>query len=311
MNKVEMLAKANAKINKIKMTGRKYSPEILLVLGIAGAVTGTILACVATTKLPEVRAKKEDALDDMHAKLDTDPDDITETNNIQEIKKQTTAIYLRTGVRYASLYAPAVIVSGISLSCLVVSNIILRRRLIGATAAYAAISASFKEYRGRVADRYGDEVEKEIRYNIKQEELTTTTVDAKGKEKTKVEKIKVMDPNKLGDYARMWDDGNPGWTKDPQTNLAFLKCQQAAATKRLEMQGYLFLNDVYEMLGFPKIQDGQVAGWIYDKENPIGDNFVDFGIYDVTRPSVHDFVNGYERSIVLDFNIDGKILPFI
>jgi hypothetical protein len=91
----------------------------------------------------------------------------------------------------------------------------------------------------------------------------------------------------------------------------FLKYQQAAATKRLESQGYLFINDVYEMLGFPKIKEGQVAGWIYNKEMPIGDNLVDFGIYDVTRQTTRDFVNGYERSIVLDFNIDGQILEFI
>ena len=90
-----------------------------------------------------------------------------------------------------------------------------------------------------------------------------------------------------------------------------MKCQQAAATERLKRNGYLFLNDVYEMLGFPKTKEGQVAGWIYDEENPIGDNVVDFGIYNLTCKKNIDFVNGYERSIVLDFNIDGDILKFI
>jgi hypothetical protein len=120
-----------------------------------------------------------------------------------------------------------------------------------------------------------------------------------------------MDPNGYSDFARIYDDGNPGWAKDPQTNLTFLKYQQAAATQILKSQGYLFLNDVYEMLGFPKTKEGQVAGWIYNEKEPIGDNFVDFGIYDVTKAPARDFVNGYERSIVLDFNVDGQILEFI
>lgn len=306
MNKVEMLAKANAKINKLKLKGRKYSPEILLLLGIAGVVTGTVLACVATTKVPDVALDKEDDLADMHDRLDTEGD-----INLPEIKKETTAIYVKTGMRYARLYAPSVVMTGLSVSCLVASNVLLRRRLIGVTTAYAAISQSFKEYRGRVVERYGDEIEKEIRYNIKPKEIETTITDAKGKTKKKTETIKVADPSLYTDFARIYDDGNIGWTKDPQVNLMFLKCQQAAATQRLERQGYLFINDVYEMLGFPKIKEGQAAGWVYDKENPIGDNFVDFGIYDITKASTKDFVNGYERSIVLDFNIDGNILEFI
>lgn len=311
MNKVEMLAKANYKINKLKMKGRKYSPEILLVLGIAGLVTGTILACVETTKLPKIKEEKDDALDDMHVRLDQDPDVITESTNLPAIKKETTAIYLKTGVKYVGLYAPAVIVSGLSLSCLVVSNVILRKRLIGVSAAYAAIATSFKEYRGRVAERYGDEIEKEIRYNIKPQEITTTVIDGRGKEKEKKDTIKVIDTNGYSDFAVMYDDGNIGWTKDPQANRQFLKSQQWAATQRLKKEKYLFVNDVYEMLGFPKTQAGQVAGWIYDEENPVGDNFVDFGIFDVTKESSRNFVNGYERSIMLDFNIDGRILEMI
>ena len=311
MNKVELLTKVNRKITKLQMKGRKYSPEILLALGIAGVVTGTVLACVATKKTEEIKEQKENALDDMHARLDQDPDDITEETHLAEIKKETTAIYLKTGVRYAALYAPTVLVTGLSVSCLVFSNVILRRRLIGVSAAYMAISTSFKEYRGRVAERYGDEIEREIRYNIKPVEVDVVTTDAKGKEKIKKETIKVVDPSSYSDFARIYDDGNIGWTKDPHANMVFLKCQQVAATQRLKHQKYLFINDVYEMLGFPKTKEGQVTGWVYDEEHPIGDNFVDFGIYDITKAGVKDFVNGYERSIVLDFNHDGNILEFI
>lgn len=311
MNSRELVQRANDKILKIKLKGKKYSPEILLALGIAGVVTGTVLACVSTTRLPEIKKKKEEELSDMHERLDGSDSEEAEAN-LPALKKETTSIYFRAGLRYASLYAPSVLVTGVSVSCLVASNVILRRRLIGVSAAYAAVSKSFKEYRNRVAERYGEEIEREIRYNIQSEDISKTTVNPKtGKEKTTTETVKFVNPNDVSDFARVYDDGNIGWTKDPMANLTFLKAQQAVADQLLKKQGYLFINDVYDMLGFPKCKEGQVAGWIYDEKNPIGDNFVDFGIYDTSKPSVVNFINGYERSIILDFNIDGNILEYI
>ena len=61
------------------------------------------------------------------------------------------------------------------------------------------------------------------------------------------------------------------------------------------------------MLGIPKTKAGHVVGWIYDEKNPVGDNYVDFGIYDLYNERSRAFVNGYERTILLDFNVDGNI----
>jgi hypothetical protein len=87
----------------------------------------------------------------------------------------------------------------------------------------------------------------------------------------------------------------------------FLRAQQQYANDKLRANGHLFLNEVYDMLGIPRTKAGQVVGWVYDAENPIGDNYVDFGIYDIHRETVRNFVNGYERTILLDFNVDGNI----
>ena len=119
--------------------------------------------------------------------------------------------------------------------------------------------------------------------------------------------MNAVDPNMYSDYARIFDDGCTGWSKNAEYNLMFLKQQQAYANTLLKNNGYLFLNEVYDMLGIPRSKAGQVVGWIYDEKNPIGDNFVDFGIYDLYNEKARDFVNGYERSIVLDFNVDGNV----
>lgn len=88
----------------------------------------------------------------------------------------------------------------------------------------------------------------------------------------------------------------------------FLRAQQNYANDLLVKRGYLFLNDVYKMLGFEPTRAGQVVGWRHEPEKSDCDGYVSFGIYNANRETARDFVNGYERSILLDFNVDGPIL---
>ena len=133
------------------------------------------------------------------------------------------------------------------------------------------------------------------------------TVDENGKTKKETVDVVKNGLEEYSDYARFYDDGCTGWEKDPDYNKMFLKAQQQYANDKLIAQGYLFLNDVYDMLGIPRSKAGQVVGWVYNPENPEGDNYVDFGIFDVTKENARDFVNGYVSTILLDFNVDGNI----
>ena len=122
------------------------------------------------------------------------------------------------------------------------------------------------------------------------------------------EVINVADnPNQYSDFARIFDEYCIGWSKDPESNLVFLKQQQNWANETLQSKGYLFLNEVYYALGIEETKEGHVVGWLYDPENPNYNNYVDFGIYDLYDERKRAFVNGYERSILLDFNVDGEI----
>lgn len=112
----------------------------------------------------------------------------------------------------------------------------------------------------------------------------------------------------VSQYARFFDSGCAAWNEDPEYNLLFLKQQQNYANDLLKAKGHLFLNEVYDMLTIPRSKAGQVVGWVYNDENPIGDNRVDFGIYAEHNTSA---INGFERSILLDFNVDGDILKYI
>ena len=295
--------------NKSEMKVRKYSPEILAGVGVVGVIASTVMACKATTKLSDILAESKEQLEQIKT-VAVDPayaDKYTE----DDAKKDTTITYVQTGVKVAKLYAPSVILCTSSLGCLLASNNILRKRNAALSAAYMTVDKSFKEYRRRVAERFGDEVEKEIRYNIKAKEIVT--VDEEGNEVK--ETVKVMEgadnPTTYSDYARFFDESCPAWQNDPEYNLTFLRAQQQYANDLLKAQGRLFLNDVYKMLGIDITKAGQVVGWVYDPDCPVGDNFVDFGIYDMSKERVRAFVNGYEPNILLDFNVDGNVLDLM
>ena len=150
------------------------------------------------------------------------------------------------------------------------------------------------------------------------EQITTgdieeNVVDENGEVNAVEKTVEVINPNEHSVYAKCFDESCAGWSKDPEFNLMFIRRQQDYANEVLTKRGYIFLNEVYKMLGFQATKAGQIVGWFYDPENPdhTGDNYVDFGIYDVHKEKNRDFVNGYERCIWLDFNVDGNILDLI
>lgn len=292
-------------MNRIGFKLKKYSPEIFVAAGIVGVVSSAVLACKATTKVQDILEKTKNDVDIIHDSVNNES--LEEEYTAEDAKKDLTIVYTQTGVEFIKLYAPAVILGTLSIASIINSHRVLQKRNIALGAAYATVDKGFKEYRNRVAERFGEDIEKEIKYNIKAKKFEETVTDENGKEKKVKKTVNVVDPNLYSDYARFFDDGCKGWEKDPEYNLMFLKAQQQYANDLLVSRGHLFLNEVYDMLGIPRSKAGQVVGWIYDPENPVGDNFVDFGIYEADREKARDFVNGYERSILLDFNVDGNI----
>lgn len=303
-------------INQAGLKIKKYSPEILMVAGIVGTVTAAVTACKATLKVKDVMSEKEELQNDIHKYLENPDVDYTE----EDSKEDLTKVYAQTGVKLIKLYAPSVVLGGVSIASIVMGQKILKKRNIALAAAYTAIDKGFKKYRANVVERFGERVDKELRYNIKAKEVEKKITDKNGKEKTVKEIQYDIEGNPLeniSEFARFFDEAtSTEHHKDAEYNLMFLRRQQDYANEVLKAKGHLFLNDVYEMLGIPKTKAGQVVGWIYDEKNPNGDNFVDFGIYRLSGNEVYDerkraFVNGYERNILLDFNVDGPIYELI
>lgn len=291
---------------------KKHSPEILIVAGVVGTVTSAVMACKATLKVNEILDESKKTIDIIHkGTKDGEIEGVTYTE--EDGKKDLTIAYVQTGVKLAKLYAPAVALGAVSIFAMVKSNDILRKRNGALAAAYMAVDKGFKEYRGRVVERFGKDLDRELRYNIKAKEIEERVVDEDGNEKIVKTAVNTVDTEEPSDYSRFFDEYCVGWTKDPEYNLTFLKMQQAAANDMLKRKGRVFLNEVYAMLGMDQTKAGQIVGWVYDKNNPEADNYIDFGIYKqwAGRPDINEqkrlFVNGKEYSVLLDFNVDGDV----
>lgn len=305
---------------KLSMAGlklKKHSPEIMVVSGVIGMVGTVFVACKATTKASEI--VKESKKDIQKIRDCAEHPEIRKTTedgapvpySDKDYKKDLTIAYAQTGLKLVKTYAPAIALGMLSTTSILAGHNMLRKRNVALAAAYTTVNNGFKNYRKNVVERFGEELDKELKYNIKSKEVEEKVVDENGEEKVVKKTVRVADPNYYSEFARFFDDGCLGWTPDSEHNLWVLKQQEAWANQKLKEDGYLFLNDVYKELGIPKSKAGQVVGWIYENKDPDSDGFVDFGLSNIHNEKVRDFVNGYEKTILLDFNVDGPILDLI
>ena len=299
-NKTEIMKSVNGVDSKTVMKLKKHSPEILVVAGIAGTVVSAVLACKATTKVAEILDETKGTLDTIHEGMETGAINGQEYTT-EDGKKDTVVVYAQTGMKLAKLYGPAIILGTLSITSILASNNILRKRNVALGAAYAAIDKSFKEYRGRVIERFGEQVDTELKYGIKAKKFEEIEVDPEtGKEKKVKKTVMVADPNFQSDYAVYFDSKSRNYETNPDYNRMFLKAQQAFANDKLQTRGHLFLNEVLDDLDLPRTPAGQIVGWT--KDGP--DGYVNFRIVEVERETED---GRHEPALLLDFNVEGNI----
>lgn len=299
-NKTGIMKSVNGVASKAVMKLKKHSPEILVVAGIAGTVVSAVLACKATTKVAEILDETKGTLDTIHEGMETGAINGQEYTT-DDGKKDTVVVYAQTGMKLAKLYGPAIILGTLSITSILASNNILRKRNVALGAAYAAIDKSFKEYRGRVIERFGDQVDTELKYGIKAKKFEEIEVDPEtGKEKKVKKTVMVADPNLQSDYAVYFDSKSRNYETNPDYNRMFLKAQQAFANDKLQTRGHLFLNEVLDDLDLPRTPAGQIVGWT--KDGP--DGYVNFRIVEVERETED---GRHEPALLLDFNVEGNI----
>lgn len=284
--------KVTRTVGRTSLRLKHGSPHILFGVGVIGVVTSTVLACRATLRLEKTVDEMElDIAEVKFGKKDSSGISVPGSN------KALAVAYAKGSFELVKLYAPAVTVGGTSLILLTGSHVQLSRRNTALTVAYSGLHQAYAQYRDRVRGYVGDDKERDLYHGVTLEKIEGP--DGKKKE------MRVADPNGLSVYARFFDETSPNWNKDPELNRLFVQCQQNWLNHRLHAIGHVFLNEAYDALGIDRSSAGQIVGWVIGEE---GDNYIDFGIFDCENSR---FVNGWERSILLDFNVDGPVIDKI
>lgn len=298
-----------------KMSGRtglvlqKASPEILLGVGITGLIGAGVMASFATLKVEGVKEKKNDKVETIHEvweQVESGERDISEYTE-KDKNRDLTVAYVQTAVDYIKLYGPAVTLAGASIFCILTSHGIMKKRNVALIAAYKAVEEGFNAYRKRVVEEFGEDKDYMFKHGLTSEKVVETVTDEDGKKK-KVTSTKMAGPGMPSVYAKIFDETSREWAKDAEMNLFYIHSQQNYFNQLLQTRGHVFLNEVYDALGFDRSTAGAVVGWVLGGG---GNDYIDFGLYDQNSKRANDFVNGLERSIILDFNVDGVIHDLI
>lgn len=288
-------------LSKTKFQFQKHQPEIMVIGGVIGGVVAAVMACKATTKASEVLAESKDQIEQINT-LANDPDITDEEYSTDDHKRALATVYAQTGIEIVKLYAPSVVLGGMSIASILGGHNILRGRNMALAAAYTTLNTTFKDYRDRVVDRFGKDVEYQIRHNLKAEEITEKVEDPETGKTKKVKKTVLTrgdDEHERG-YARLFDAACDNWNNDANLNRSFLSGAQNYFNDKLHAVGYVFLSDIYRYLGFRETPECRVVGWTLDGN---GDGYIDFGFDQDDM-----FMNGYNKDVWLDFNVDGPIL---
>ena len=217
------------------------------------------------------------------------------------------SVWLETGKKAVIRFGPTVIIGGLSLACFFTGFGILNKRYLGAMATVATLVKERTLLEGNILEEFGPEKLAELKGLAKKTEKSSH-IDDSGQEVVDTEDG-YEGTGQPSVFAKWFDEENPNWTKDPESNRLFLQGIQNRLNDRLQRKGHLFLNDVLVALGMKPTQAGQMFGWkIYKDPEEAKKNgatgYIDFGLFNVDSTPKRNFINGYERSILIEFNCD-------
>lgn len=309
------------KVGSQVMTVQRNSPVLLFGIGAIGITTTVVLACRATLKMSDILEEGEKKLAEVDQR-ELGPSEVLTDKQISRFKFK---IKVGIAIDIAKEYAPSAIIGVISLGALTGSHVILSRRNASLTAAYTIVDRSFKEYRSRVREEFGAEKDAELRmggFGIRE-------IAEDGPNGVEVRHItgpdqEALQKNEGSSYGRVFaptlSDGTPNknWRNAPHENTYFITSILNHARDNLEVSdtGVLFLNDVYDMLGFKRTKAGQHVGWVrgarFDENGKqITDGYIDFGVWEDGMYKGKEWLNGHPKAFYLDFNVDGVVSDFL
>lgn len=222
-------------MNKMNYFLRKHSSTILTVISVGGVAATSVLAVKAT---PKAILLLEEAEKEKGEKL-------TILESVKAAWKP---------------YIPAVVTGATTIACIVGINCLSVKNQASLMSAYAFLDNSYKEYRNKVQETYGEEDEINIRNEI-----------IKSKYDANVE---------IQNGAEWFFDGlSMRYFKSTMDNV--LRAE-TLFLEALNTRGYACTNEYYDALGIPRVDWGYNLGWFdFESNDPYNSKELEFKYEDI------------------------------
>lgn len=299
------------------LAARKHAPELMIGAGIVGFGATIFETVKATNRTNEVLDEKEATI----ATIEAARDDYSEEEySCRTYERDIKEANRRAKWGIVRAWAPVATLGGASVISVLGGYRILNGRYVATAAAYKVLENGFERYRGNVVERFGKDMDYELLHDIKAEELEKARKEqAENKEiEADNKRRKVLKKHKKTAYAEVYngifDEYSDRWQRywNAEQVLNYLKQKQNELNDKLAIRKHLFVNEVYDALGFERTPQGQVTGWIITKYNP--DSKVSLGIDEMPEDELRQILSTHRNEdirVKIRLNPDGLIYNLI
>ena len=225
----------------LKFVLGKHSPEILTGIGIAGMISTTVLAVIATPKALElIEKEKRRQNHEIVNKARRDGQD-----NCPQITKLKPVEVVKVAWKP---YIPAAVTGVVSTGCLIGASSVNARRNAALAAAYNLSQTALTEYKDKVVETIGEKKEKTIREKLAQDKV----------EKNPVSKREVILTGN-GDVLFLEPVSMRYFTSDLENIRRIVNDINERLT--CGMEEYISLSDFYDEIGLSHTSTSDDMGW--------------------------------------------------
>lgn len=307
------LAPVTRLFGRIVLKARAKSPELLLIAGGISFVGTVILASKETLKFQEVLEEHNKALEQLkktEEQMASGEIQITAFSKA-DARRDRMIIYKHTILDGVKTYGKAIGLGIVSFSCFAGAVGIVRGWLVGAVALNTQLRQENHALEEAVISEYGAEKLNEL----KAKGCGSTVIHEEDPETGEL-KVKETYGTTPEAFSIFFDSASRAFVKnDHQANTIVLETKLQYANHRLRTRGYLFINELLDMLDYPEecwLQAGNLYGWKYYKDPKEAKkhgaaNCVSFGLDGPNAaldPVNARFLAGLEDVALLRFNCD-------
>lgn len=214
---------------------KKNGSTILSACAIGGVIFTTVLAIKATPKAVEL------IKDDSRKNHEGDPYAYTKKEAIESAWK---------------CYIPTFVSAGATICCIASANILNHKTQKSITGAYILLENSFREYKNKLKELYGEEVHNSVVDAIAKEHVSDVYISSQGL--LGYSSLDISD-TKNPEKVRLFYDAYS--KRYFETTLARVIEAEFHINRNYVMGGWVPANEYYEFLGLESIENGDILGW--------------------------------------------------